>query len=139
MSPEAPLHNSIAWVRWSEILAAVAIVARLAVWLWRFASQWKIVPGVTLNATVSPRSIRSPAETAAGNDAAAHGLHYGPFRISVKPAVLTTRVTAHSVDEIPQAMLDALSPEQRKLVLDRLPGVAQGGAAGPAPAAPKNQ
>jgi hypothetical protein len=133
------LYNSIVWVRWAEILASVAVFARLAVWLWRFRSQWKIVPGATLNATVSPGSPRSAAETAAGNDPTAHGLHYGPFRISVKPAVLTTRLTAHSVDEIPQAILDALSPEQRKLLLDRLPGGAQGGAASPPPSAPKNQ
>jgi hypothetical protein len=137
MSPEAPLHNSIAWVRWAEILAIAAVVARLAVWLWRFGSQWKIVPGVTLHASASPRNMQSPAETAGGNDPTAHGLRYGPFRISVKPTVLTTRVTARSVDEIPQAILDALSPEQRKLVFDRLPRGAQGAAADPSPSAPE--
>jgi hypothetical protein len=121
-------------MRWMFVFCAGVTVVGLAMVLWRILRRgpWKIKPGVSLHIAASPKRTWG---SAANGESTATGdvVQAGPFGLRVKRTVLKTTFTANSADEIPQEILDALSPEQRKMVLDRLPGGAKGGGAGSSP------
>lgn len=112
------MHSYVEWVRWAFILPAAVVAIRLALRFWQFRGVWKIASNTTLN--VASDTTTSPGVV----------VQSGPFRLNAKRTTTNIHLVAHSAADIPKEMLDALTPEQRKLVLDRLPGGAQGGASG---------
>jgi hypothetical protein len=138
MSPEGTVHSYIEWARWAAILAAVAVVIRLALRFWGFRGVWKIAPNATVTISASPRSAWASTSTAKSN-APGVVVQSGPFRLSAKSATSSIHLVAPSAADIPKDILDALTPEQRKLVLDRLPRAAQDGAAGSGSSEPKKR
>jgi hypothetical protein len=116
------MHVNASWIPWGALLLVGGFIVRVCLMIWGQRSRVRgLVNGdLTLDSGIDSIQVGKPSVSFNLSPMSSPS---GSTHISVhigRPAVYKLDVKTGSEADIPKALLDSLSPQQRKLVLDKL-------------------